>query len=55
MTVRHKKSGGEYTVLGVARVEATLEPVVIYESNARPGEVWTRPHPEFCDGRFEII
>ena len=48
---RHRK-GGTYSVLTVARVEATLEHVVVYHKVAQPSDVWTRPVAEFMDGRF---
>jgi hypothetical protein len=46
----HVKSGREYRVYGVARIESTLAHVVVY--GAHPGELWVRPHGEFMDGRF---
>ena len=48
---RHRK-GGTYLVLCVARVEATLEHVVVYHKVRQPADVWTRPVSEFMDGRF---
>lgn len=45
---RHRK-GGLYQVLGVAREEATLAPVVVYRGESG---IWTRPHEDFYDGRF---
>lgn len=59
----HRGTGSTYRVLAVARVEATLEPVVVYQAcDARtwwlrqPVEdnTWTRPVAEFCDGRFVV-
>jgi hypothetical protein len=47
----HRK-GGKYAVLCVARVEATLEHVVVYHKRDRLDDVWTRPVAEFMDGRF---
>jgi hypothetical protein len=55
MHVRHQRSGHKYTVLCVARVEKTLEVVVVYRSDDAEDEIWTRPHGEFCDGRFAVI
>lgn len=59
---RHKKSGGLYTVIALARVEATLERVVVYQAVTDewemvegPDHVWTRPLAEFADGRFERV
>jgi hypothetical protein len=50
---RHLKTGGTYHVIACARVEATLEWVVVYRGE--DGEAWTRPIKEFCDGRFAKI
>jgi hypothetical protein len=47
---RHRK-GGEYTVVAVARIEADLMPVIVYQSE-KDGSVWVRPIDEFEDGRF---
>lgn len=62
-TYRHKKTGGIYIVLCIARVEATMHRVVVYRAvNPETWEViqdqdhtWTRPMTEFCDGRFERV
>lgn len=51
MEVRHVKTGGDYTVVCEATIEATMTPAVVYRS-ARDGQVWVRPTKEFCDGRF---
>jgi hypothetical protein len=51
---RHVKTGGIYVELMRGKLEATLEPVVIYES-VSGGEIWVRPAAEFDDGRFEKI
>jgi Protein of unknown function (DUF1653) len=51
---RHKKSGGVYEIMAFARVEATLEWVVVYRSVV-DDETWTRPVAEFLDGRFELV
>lgn len=47
----HVKTGNRYRILHFAVVEATLQPVVIYRSNAT-GAVFSRPVSEFFDGRF---
>ena len=60
---QHKKSGGCYIVLAIARVEATLEPVVVYRAVDKETwnilvateHTWTRPLTEFLDGRFEPV
>jgi hypothetical protein len=57
---RHEKTGGIYQVIAVARVEATIDRVVVYRGcdsvNWSPlpswEHTWTRPISEFCDGRF---
>lgn len=51
---RHVKTGGLYRVLCIASVEATLELVVVYQSE-QDGRCWTRPLDEFMDGRFEVV
>ena len=51
MRMRHRKTGGIYTVMALALEEATLEPVVVY--CGATGQVWTRPASEFFDGRYE--
>ena len=52
-THRHLKTGGIYRRLFVAKIEATLEPAVVYE--AKDGTRWVRPQGEFEDGRFEEL
>jgi hypothetical protein len=53
MEVKHR-TGGHYTVVCAATIEATLEPAVVYRS-AKDHAVWIRPLAEFCDGRFAGI
>lgn len=50
---RHRK-GGEYTVIGVGRIEADLSPVIVYRDD-KLGRVWVRSVAEFEDGRFTQI
>lgn len=59
---RHRKTGGIYIVNGIARVEATMDRVVVYRgvnpetwSIMDDDHYWTRPVAEFADGRFERI
>jgi Protein of unknown function (DUF1653) len=59
---RHKKTGRIYVVEGVARVEATLDQVVVYRGKDEvtwaaqdDDHFWTRPVEEFADGRFERV
>lgn len=53
MEVRHVKSGRDYTVVGVATIEAAMTKAVVYRSAAdTDGDWWVRPLAEFCDGRF---
>lgn len=61
---RHLKTGGVYHVIAMARVEANLEPVVVYRKvdprtwnyiEPRDENTWTRPLAEFGDGRFEQV
>jgi len=44
---RHYK-GGHYSVVTSAIKEDTLEPMVVYRSNAR-GSVWIRTHANFVE------
>lgn len=53
-TWQHAK-GGIYRVLRVARMEADLTPVVVYEDVNDKAEVWVRPQAEFEDGRFTPV
>lgn len=48
---QHVKTGGIYTELHRACLEADLTEVVVYQS-AHTGEIWVRPLAEFMDGRF---
>lgn len=45
-TYRHYK-GGFYRVIAVGRLEATLEPVVVYQSSDGNGTVWVRTAENF--------
>lgn len=47
----HLKSGGVYTVQDEATLEATMTPVVVYQSD-EDHKLWVRPTAEFLDGRF---
>ena len=58
---RHR-NGNDYVVVTVGRIEATLEPVVVYRRNRMfpdpplgEGESWVRPLSEFEDGRFAYV
>lgn len=51
---RHRKRGTTYLVLLSGKIEATLEPAVIYQADA-DATIWIRPAAEFLDGRFELI
>jgi hypothetical protein len=52
--LRHKKTGGFYLVIGLAKIEATLEMAYVYES-MQTHDYWVRPQTEMEDGRFELI
>lgn len=52
-TYRHKKTGGTYQFVTLARNEADLIPLVVYR-NIETGHVWARPVHEWLDGRFEV-
>ena len=46
--------GNRYRVLTLARLEATLEEVVVYQSLDDPKECWVRPLQEFL-ARFKFV
>ena len=52
--LRHKKTGGLYQVIGLAKIEATLEMAYVYESK-QTNDYWVRPQAEMEDGRFELM
>ena len=52
--LRHKKTGGFYTVVLLANIEASLEPAYVYES-MQSHDFWIRPKAEMEDGRFELV
>lgn len=49
--IQHVKTGGFYRIVTVAKVEATLEDVYVYQA-LRNMTYWTRPYAEMLDGRF---
>lgn len=49
--LRHLKSGGQYRVIGLGKIEANLEEVYIYEALVNQ-TLWVRPKAEMEDGRF---
>jgi len=49
---RHKKSHGNYLILGVALAEGSQEPVVVYRMNNHGSIPWVRVARDFLDGRF---
>ncbi len=44
---KHYK-GDNYEVIGVGKLEATLEDVVIYKALYGEGEIWVRDLGDFC-------
>lgn len=57
---RHIKTGGLYTVVNLALLESTLEPLVVYHPDDMNSELdgqitWARPLSQFMDGRFEEL
>jgi len=54
MLMRHKKTGGIYTIQMIITNEADLAPTVVY-SDRETGTLWSRPAKEFFDGRFERV
>jgi hypothetical protein len=53
LVYRHKKSGFDYHYVGMAFIEATGTPVIIYK-NPTTGTMWVRPVTEFFD-KFELL
>jgi hypothetical protein len=51
---RHKKTGGIYQIVTLAKIEATMQNAVVYRSIEHHG-TWVRPVSEFLDGRFERV
>ncbi len=51
--LRHLKTGGYYRIMGLAKIEATLEMAYVYES-LQTHDYWIRPQAEMEDGRFEL-
>ncbi len=49
--LQHLKTGGFYRVIGLAKIEATLEDVYVYEAVSN-NTLWIRPKAEMEDGRF---
>jgi len=52
--LQHKKTGGFYKVIGLAKIEATLEMAYVYLSH-QTNDYWVRPQAEMEDGRFILI
>ena len=52
--VKHLKSGGFYTVIGVGAHSESEEKLVVYLSS-RTQKIWVRPYDMFCDGRFVLM
>ena len=49
--IQHVKTGGFYRVVTIAKVEASLEDVYVYQALSNL-TYWTRPYSEMLDGRF---
>jgi hypothetical protein len=49
---RHLKTGGAYRFIGIALIEKTLEPAVLY--CGKDNLMWSRPQAEFLE-RFEPV
>lgn len=55
--VEHLKTGNLYCIIAFAKMEATLEDVVVYVASTKDGPLerskpWVRSKKEFYDGRF---
>lgn len=51
--LKHLKTGGYYQIVGLAKIEATLQMAYVYES-LQTNDYWIRPQIEMEDGRFEL-
>lgn len=51
--LRHVKTGRLYEVIGPAKIQATLQDVVVYRS-LTDNQRWISPAEEMMDGRFEL-
>jgi hypothetical protein len=51
--LKHLKTGGFYQIVGLAKIEATLEVAYVYES-LQTNDYWVRPQIEMEDGRFAL-
>jgi hypothetical protein len=49
--LKHLKTGGYYRILHLAKIEASLEDVYVYEALSNH-TIWIRPQLEMQDGRF---
>lgn len=47
----HQKTGNRYMIVALARMESTLEPVVVYSGE---GRAWVRPEAEFRERFAEL-
>lgn len=52
--LQHKKTGDFYKVIGLAKIEATLEMAYVYLSH-QTNDYWIRPQEEMEDGRFVLV
>jgi hypothetical protein len=52
--VQHIKTGGFYKIICLAKIEATLEDVYVYQALSNM-TYWVRPMTEMLDGRFVRI
>lgn len=50
---RHIKSGREYEIICICRIEHNFAPAYLYKGEC--GTLWVREMDEFLDGRFERI
>ena len=48
---KHLKTGCHYLLIGKAKLEWNLNPVIVYKS-LENDKLWVRPEKEFFDGRF---
>lgn len=53
---KHEVTGREYTVTDIVIREADCVPLVVYAATDNYLNIpWTRPAPEFLDGRFKLV
>lgn len=51
----HMKTNNIYRLIGIGRIEASMDACAIYTDHPESKQTWVRPQSEFFDGRFTPI